>query len=62
MGIPAILIAVDISANLKSRVSKLQAQKTLTTLAEREEIVGKAYGKTIIYCYPQVCPLLSLGS
>lgn len=44
----------DISANLKSKVSKVQAQKTLATLHEKGEILGKVYGKTTVYCALQV--------
>ncbi|KAM0746531.1 TBPIP-domain-containing protein [Meredithblackwellia eburnea MCA 4105] len=42
--------ATDISANLKNKVSKAQAAKSLAALHERGEIMGKAYGKTIVYC------------
>lgn len=42
------------SANLKSKVSKTVAAKTLAELAAAGEIVGKAYGKTMIYCAIQV--------
>lgn len=44
----------DLSANLKSRVSKPQAQKTLAALHEKGEIMGKVYGKTTVYCALQV--------
>ncbi|BGP23387.1 tat binding protein 1-interacting protein [Rhodotorula toruloides] len=42
--------ATDISANLKNRVSKLQAQKALASLFEKGEIGAKTFGKTTIYC------------
>ncbi|GAA5884773.1 hypothetical protein JCM6882_005387 [Rhodosporidiobolus microsporus] len=42
--------ATDISANLKGRVSKPQAQKALAALLEKGEIMGKTFGKTTIYC------------
>lgn len=45
--------AVDLCANLKSRITKPQAQKSLSALVEKGELVGKTWGKTIIYCYPQ---------
>ncbi|KAL8283962.1 hypothetical protein RQP46_005075 [Phenoliferia psychrophenolica] len=42
--------ATDLSANLKNRVTKAQAAKTLALLHEKGEIMGKAYGKTSVYC------------
>ncbi|KAK4702742.1 26S proteasome regulatory subunit, ATPase 3, interacting protein, partial [Phenoliferia sp. Uapishka_3] len=46
--------ATDLSANLKNRVSKAQAAKTLAALHDKGEILGKAYGKTTVYCALQV--------
>lgn len=47
-------LQADISANLKSKVSKIQAQKSLAVLHEKGEILGKVYGKTTVYCALQV--------
>jgi hypothetical protein len=41
-------------------VTKLQAQKSLTSLMEKGEIVGKMYGKTWVFCAKQVSPWLDL--
>ncbi|BGP14656.1 hypothetical protein JCM10213v2_002605 [Rhodosporidiobolus nylandii] len=42
--------ATDLSANLKNRVSKPQAQKALASLADKGEILAKTWGKTTVYC------------
>lgn len=41
-------------------MTKLQAQKSLTSLMEKGEIVGKMYGKTWVFCAKQVSPWLDL--
>ncbi|PFH52082.1 hypothetical protein AMATHDRAFT_190418 [Amanita thiersii Skay4041] len=41
--------AVDVAANLKGAVAKTAAQKILTALAERGELVQKTYGKTTFF-------------
>ncbi|KIK21527.1 hypothetical protein PISMIDRAFT_12275 [Pisolithus microcarpus 441] len=45
--------AVDISANLKGAVPKALTAKILVALAEKGEIVQKAYGKTSFYVVNQ---------
>lgn len=45
--------AVDISANLKGAVPKALTAKILVALAEKGEIVQKAYGKTSFYAVNQ---------
>ncbi|ORY80278.1 hypothetical protein BCR35DRAFT_331925 [Leucosporidium creatinivorum] len=42
--------ATGLSANLKNRVSKAQAQKALASLHKEGEIMGKTYGKSTVYC------------
>ena len=46
--------AIDISSNLKNRVSKAAAQKLLKDLHERNQIAGQAAGKQIVYHAIQV--------
>ncbi|WVF66221.1 hypothetical protein IAT40_000961 [Kwoniella sp. CBS 6097] len=43
----------DVSANLKNRVPKAAAVKVLATLADKEQLTVKAYGKQLIYLYNQ---------
>lgn len=51
---PLCCSTADLSANLKNRVSKAQAQKALASLHEKGEIMGKTYGKSTVYCALQV--------
>ena len=46
--------AVDVSTNLKNRVSKATAAKLLKDMHERNEIEGRAAGKQIVYHAIQV--------
>ncbi|TFK45729.1 TBPIP-domain-containing protein [Heliocybe sulcata] len=41
--------AVDVAANLKGAVPKTATQKILLALAEKKEVVQKAYGKTTFF-------------
>jgi 26S proteasome regulatory subunit (ATPase 3-interacting protein) len=52
--------AVDISANLKNRVTKTSAAKILKDLHERGEIAGCTQGKQSVYHALQVRNPLSL--
>lgn len=45
--------ATDVSANLHGSVSKPLAQKALLSLAQKEKLVKKDYGKQTIFVYPQ---------
>ena len=49
--------AIDISTNLKNRVTKAAAAKLLKDLHERKEIEGRAAGKQIVYHSIQVSVL-----
>jgi 26S proteasome regulatory subunit (ATPase 3-interacting protein) len=50
--------AIDISANLKNRVTKTSAAKILKDLHERGEIAGCTQGKQSVYHALQVKPHL----
>ncbi|KAK9717705.1 hypothetical protein K7432_006028 [Basidiobolus ranarum] len=45
--------ATDVFNNLHGAVGKTAVQKILTQLVEKEEIIGKAYGKQWVYCISQ---------
>lgn len=47
--------AIDVSTNLKNRVTKAAAAKLLKDMHERKEIEGRAAGKQIVYHAIQVC-------
>ncbi|KAF8753552.1 TBPIP protein [Rhizoctonia solani] len=47
------MYAADISANLKNTVSKAATQKILLSLAERELVTQKTYGKATYFVAPQ---------
>ena len=49
--------ATDLQANLKAKfnISKPAVVKALASLAEKGDIVEKAYGKQLIYACKQVC-------
>ena len=48
--------AIDISTNLKNRVTKAAAAKLLKDMHERSEIEGRAAGKQWVYHTIQVAP------
>jgi hypothetical protein len=52
--------AIDISANLKNRVTKTAAVKLLKDLHERGEIEGRVAGKGVVYHAVQVSMLQNL--
>ncbi|BEJ07117.1 hypothetical protein CcaverHIS641_0403860 [Cutaneotrichosporon cavernicola] len=45
--------STDVSANLKNRVTKTEAQKALNALAEKGSLTLKPYGKQTIFVYNQ---------
>ncbi|GMK58730.1 hypothetical protein CspeluHIS016_0601720 [Cutaneotrichosporon spelunceum] len=45
--------STDVSANLKNRVTKTEAQKALNSLAEKGFLTVKSYGKQTIFVYNQ---------
>ena len=49
-----LILSVDIFNNLHGAVGKTALTKVLTSLVERGEIAGKAYGKQFVYGLPEL--------